>query len=181
MISYLKLELIFLISSSLCFSACVRLYCSVLNAEHTAARRRLLNLNPQYRPRLRFNTQPRGGGCLKYVLFVLDYNVSTHSRAEAAATVACMFMGFAWFQHTAARRRLLNKILHPDCGSVVSTHSRAEAAAQICCLANQLSEFQHTAARRRLPTMTTQTIQQLLTVSTHSRAEAAAATTAFAV
>ena len=153
----------------------------IIMFQHTAARRRLLNLNPQYRPRLRFNTQPRGGGCLKYVLFVLDYNVSTHSRAEAAATVACMFMGFAWFQHTAARRRLLNKILHPDCGSVVSTHSRAEAAAQICCLANQLSEFQHTAARRRLPTMTTQTIQQLLTVSTHSRAEAAAATTAFAV
>ena len=85
MISYLKLELIFLISSSLCFSACVRLYCSVLNAEHTAARRRLLE-------RIEF-----GNG---------HHYVSTHSRAEAAALTLLTCLFAHRFQHTAARRRL---------------------------------------------------------------------------
>ena len=33
-----------------------------------------------------FNTQPRGGGCAALAAFLLSAVVSTHSRAEAAAT-----------------------------------------------------------------------------------------------
>ena len=102
----------------------------IIMFQHTAARRRLLNLNPQYRPRLRFNTQPRGGGCLKYVLFVLDYNVSTHSRAEAAANTdeSDIFINVV-STHSRAEAAA-EKILPVEVVNRVSTHSRAEAAAE---------------------------------------------------
>ena len=32
-----------------------------------------------------FNTQPRGGGCIRLCLYAFKTLVSTHSRAEAAA------------------------------------------------------------------------------------------------
>ena len=55
--------------------------------QHTAARRRLL---------------------LKTDLTKHNVNVSTHSRAEAAADLNCeIFVEVVRFQHTAARRRLL--------------------------------------------------------------------------
>ena len=57
---------------------------------------------------MRFNTQPRGGGCLCipfFQLFVLA------------------------FQHTAARRRLRELTTYSVIMDYVSTHSRAEAAA----------------------------------------------------
>ncbi len=55
-----------------------------------------------------FNTQPRGGGCLLIQLKTkVINNVSTHSRAEAAA----------------------KKFLWSGKRCKVSTHSRAEAAA----------------------------------------------------
>jgi len=56
--------------------------------------------------------------------------VSTHSRAEAAALQKENTTGTRQkFQHTAARRRLLD-IAHPELlQQIVSTHSRAEAAA----------------------------------------------------
>ncbi len=130
MISYLKLELIFLISSSLCFSACVRLYCSVLNAEHTAARRRLLE-------RIEF-----GNG---------HHYVSTHSRAEAAAKPKSSISPPFTFQHTAARRRLQGGSMRSSDLIKVSTHSRAEAAALTLLTCLFAHRFQHTAARRRLP------------------------------
>ena len=57
----------------------------------------------------------------------------------------------AWFQHTAARRRLHAQIEAAERYDAVSTHSRAEAAANY-----------------------TDVIHQALDVSTHSRAEAAA-------
>ena len=102
------------------------------------------------------------------------YNVSTHSRAEAAAcyrakirmvqfrfqhTAArrrlhAMLAGTqkgALFQHTAARRRLLEPSITEISNSTVSTHSRAEAAASDYCY-----------------------IHFYFGVSTHSRAEAAA-------
>ena len=127
---------------------------TVLVFQHTAARRRLQKIKlgqckvtevsthsraeaaaekgriaqRQYQ---RFNTQPRGGGCVLLVLVVIFLGyVSTHSRAEAAAKYppgAC--------------------IIPPP----VSTHSRAEAAAP-----------------RVLPSISRKR------VSTHSRAEAAA-------
>ena len=120
--------------------------------QHTAARRRLRKSSPPKPSDLTgFNTQPRGGGCLPGVIgnrhqlpfqhtaarrrlpdlcgfteFTDD--VSTHSRAEAAAPRDDMVTDSDEFQHTAARRRLP---LPPD-------------------LLSLSDPFQHTAARRRL-------------------------------
>ena len=55
----------------------------------------------------RFNTQSRGGGCVLHPMRFYRQNVSTHSRAEAAAS----------------RNAGIGN------GTGVSTHSRAEAAA----------------------------------------------------
>ena len=55
-----------------------------------------------------FNTQPRGGGCIKPFLGLYF---------------------FVKFQHTAARRRLLHSKSLITTKALVSTHSRAEAAA----------------------------------------------------
>ena len=78
--------------------------------QHTAARRRL----------------PKN---LNFYIRLID--VSTHSRAEAAARCIESILANQYkFQHTAARRRLQEPktILYvPTC---VSTHSRAEAAAR---------------------------------------------------
>ena len=57
---------------------------------------------------MRFNTQPRGGGCGYLVLILI---VVTQ------------------FQHTAARRRLPVLDVYAKLAEKVSTHSRAEAAA----------------------------------------------------
>ena len=75
-----------------------------------------------------FNTQPRGGGCTPRRDCVFCNEVSTHSRAEAAA------------------RRHIDyiKLVY------VSTHSRAEAAAEPMEPNQSGDAFQHTAARRRL-------------------------------
>ena len=54
-----------------------------------------------------FNTQPRGGGCINGKKYKAVLDVSTHSRAEAAAVSDALLK------------------LDDD----VSTHSRAEAAA----------------------------------------------------
>ena len=55
-------------------------------------------------------------------------DVSTHSRPKAAVQAADAVDCGVWFQHTAARRRLLNAGLIQQVGNM----------------------FQHTAARRRL-------------------------------
>ena len=99
--------------------------------QHAAARRRLL---------------------LHFCFLFRRFSVSTHSRAEAAASHPIVLsMPQSLFQHTAARRRLLQNI-HP----VV-----------------QMLGFQHTAARRRLP-LNVEKDNPITLVSTHSRAEAAA-------
>ena len=100
--------------------------------QHTAARRRLLGRSPTgLAHRLRFNTQPHGGGCSVK-------NCSDHGRT--------------WFQHTAARRRLPCKTIRKFAKNRVSTHSRTEAAASDDRFNFCDSLFQHTAARRRLLT-----------------------------
>ena len=120
--------------------------------QHTAARRRLRGFFRWSIRIFRFNTQPRGGGCLHgvyqmFFLVVFQHTaarrrlrfagknafwqkcVSTHSRAEAAANGDVIVLG----------------------GLAVSTHSRAEAAACNCgCVRRLHLRFQHTAARRRL-------------------------------
>ena len=55
--------------------------------------------------------------------------VSTHSRAEAAASVKSYWPARHTFQHTAARRRLHRIWQANNSFRGVSTHSRAEAAA----------------------------------------------------
>ena len=77
-----------------------------------------------------FNTQPPEGGwmiALKFLLFLVR------------------------FQHTAARRRLVNDKIIPNLPIPVSTHSRPKAAG-VGFMTNdgKCRLFQHTAARRRL-------------------------------
>ena len=78
-----------------------------------------------------FNTQPRGGGCSVNITYTTTtIYVSTHSRAEAAASPEiAKRLSPRKFQHTAARRRLHYTTLTLAQLFPVSTHSRAEAAA----------------------------------------------------
>ena len=99
----------------------------------------------------RFNTQPPEGGCKDWECFSPNLYVSTHSRPKAAVKLDEYDRADFWFQHTAARRRLLFGIkggIHKDW-------------------------FQHTAARRRLNSQDRDTIYDD-SVSTHSRPKAAA-------
>ena len=121
--------------------------------QHTAARRRLQNLN--------------------FYIRLID-EVSTHSRAEAAAGgFADSGDGQPVSTHSRAEAAALifeNQFFH----LIVSTHSRAEAAALVLTLNDKKSpKFQHTAARRRLP-LRIRFSKKAHKVSTHSRAEAAA-------
>ena len=124
-----------------------------------------------------FNTQPRGGGCgQRRTRINCKSRVSTHSRAEAAASRESYDKVFRIDVSTHSRAEAAAPsypLYHcATCGvsthsraeaaaitflfnhrkQIVSTHSRAEAAAKnflicdICCV------FQHTAARRRLHT-----------------------------
>ena len=86
------------------------------------------------------------------VWLMLGRAVSTHSRPKAAAhDDGPDALEMLWFQHTAARRRLLNKTAKNGKVYAVSTHSRPKAAAII---------------RRDKIT--------IMLVSTHSRPKAAA-------
>ena len=78
-------------------------------------------------------------------------NVSTHSRAEAAAlAIGTPKYQFLVSTHSRAEAAALILLWFRDNGKV-STHSRAEAAAKKAIPAlTTLSQFQHTAARRRL-------------------------------
>ena len=98
--------------------------------QHTAARRRLhLNGLTMGSPPMFQHTAARRRLRYAFTLTLKKCPVSTHSRAEAAASVFLWIKsGWIWFQHTAARRRLLR------------AWRKADARA----------EFQHTAARRRL-------------------------------
>ncbi len=84
----------------------------------------------------------------------------------------CYIVGF---QHTAARRRLVNSISPRFPPEKVSTHSRPKAAGLLHPnKPYRLAEFQHTAARRRLALVNTVTPSSSK-VSTHSRPKAAGA------
>ena len=125
-------------------------------------------------PLCRFNSQPLEGGC--------------PPKSSRLLTTA-------WFQLTAARRRLrrrthrrprqrlvsthsrskaaANGAGFPLSRQVVSTHNRSKAAAASARMASFISPFQLTAARRRLrPTALFEAAEIL--VSTHSRSKAAA-------
>ena len=77
--------------------------------QHTAARRRLLDIERQPpEDKKGFNTQPPEGGCPW---------IDPTKEAQA------------WFQHTAARRRLPKEVDEQTKRISVSTHSRPKAAA----------------------------------------------------
>ena len=76
------------------------------------------------------------------------------------------------FQHTAARRRLINERKQANQEQLVSTHSRPKAAEAGRALKTAGVLFQHTAARRRLNRFLCNRIGGKV-VSTHSRPKAA--------
>ena len=119
--------------------------------QHTAARRRL----PKSELRLVFFNGFQHTAARRRLLYDLAALagvsvVSTHSRAEAAASGSCENTPPFLFQHTAARRRLLYALVKLDEKLAVSTHSRAEAAELLRRYMVLILRFQHTAARRRL-------------------------------
>ena len=75
--------------------------------QHTAARRRLNRCSIAGIGICGFNTQPPEGGCPENNGSVVIIDVSTHSRPKAAVNMAKKPKKSNWFQHTAARRRLL--------------------------------------------------------------------------
>ena len=98
-----------------------------------------------------FNTQPPEGGWPDNPTVPNKPKVSTHSRPKAAGLGFLAFCSLLVFQHTAARRRLVNRELSGDFQFIVSTHSRPKAAGPFEIFdKNYLIQFQHTAARRRL-------------------------------
>ena len=78
-----------------------------------------------------FNTQPPEGGWTENGFIQTNIRVSTHSRPKAAGDKDAVIYPPYWFQHTAARRRLVAfQEFFADSG-LVSTHSRPKAAGTI--------------------------------------------------
>ena len=127
----------------------------------------------QYYSGWRFNTQPREGGCIIGQQVSSIENVSTHSRAKAAADFPAHFRIIFKFQHTAARRRLHSFYRSWRLSIDVSTHSRAKAAA---CRAIWIAIIRigfNTQPREGGCALKNYGAYSIL-VSTHSRAKAAA-------
>ena len=123
-----------------------------------------------------------------------DFIVSTHSRPKAAGISTSLTNKTKGFQHTAARRRLvefsttINHRSHVSTHSrpkaagakgikmqwkkLVSTHSRPKAAGAKFNEQLHKKQFQHTAARRRLG-RSLKSLRLTRLVSTHSRPKAA--------
>ena len=165
--------------------------------QHTAARRRLGNVQARRIARRSFNTQPPEGGWLRVAMVIspaLCFN--TQPPEGGWNPDAKRFTADDWFQHTAARRRLGCRFYQVKLFAVVSTHSRPKAAgaavkemAFAVTLVSTHSRpkaagfscrvvmvvvllFQHTAARRRLELLHS-FLFEFNDVSTHSRPKAA--------
>ena len=79
---------------------------------------------------MRFNTQPRGGGCGYLVLILIVVTQFQHTAARRRLPHPQFWsVDTIGFQHTAARRRLPVLDVYAKLAEKVSTHSRAEAAA----------------------------------------------------
>ena len=144
-----------------------------------------------------FNTQPPEGGCIFYIsVRKKTFCFNTQPPEGGCMSDLTPDFGLSWFQHTAARRRLLHHRHQSIHYKNVSTHSRPKAAARIMvfrimlqfvsthsrpkaaaiypsCYIKHEEMFQHTAARRRLLTVTVKRVTAD-SVSTHSRPKAAA-------
>ena len=120
--------------------------------QHTAARRRLQAFKIGVIPLTIVSTHSRPKAAATWNCpFCVDVDVSTHSRPKAAASCTFGASILRMFQHTAARRRLLQR----------------------GCDNRKRQTFQHTAARRRLQNAVVYSVT-IGTVSTHSRPKAAA-------
>ena len=91
----------------------------------------------------------------KAAVFILDFTIPKewfqHTAARRRLLPAeWVYGGKKGFQHTAARRRLLSNIRSIQSNTKVSTHSRPKAAACALDFLTSWIVFQHTAARRRL-------------------------------
>ena len=77
-----------------------------------------------------FNTQPRGGGCNGNIKPVIAITWFQHTAARRRLLkISNVQIAAIPFQHTAARRRLRQQNILINYYGKVSTHSRAEAAA----------------------------------------------------
>ena len=98
--------------------------------QHTAARKRLPTCQKMTLSKKSFNTQPRESGCLKFLpYFDISWSFNTQPRESGCRFLVYELYISYWFQHTAARKRLLVTEAHHQGIKVVSTHSRAKAAA----------------------------------------------------
>ena len=141
--------------------------------QHTAARRRLGNVQARRIARRSFNTQPPEGGWLRVAMVIspaLCFN--TQPPEGGWNPDAKRFTADDWFQHTAARRRLGCRFHQVKLFAVVSTHSRPKAAGHVANIMRINDWFQHTAARRRLGEIIVPLCADTA-VSTHSRPKAA--------
>ena len=144
-----------------------------------------------------FNTQPRGGGCIKTIIIrQLNCSFNTQPRGGGCSTNILPHNSPILFQHTAARRRLQREPVRRDRAIQsfntqprgggcldpysrgyklrVSTHSRAEAAANFTlnCVRRRLCF--NTQPRGGGCSPSPSPLPFPILVSTHSRAEAAA-------
>ena len=120
--------------------------------QHTAARRRLRNVNLQVIFYASFNTQPPEGGCFGWSSCTpIPTAVSTHSRPKAAAInhlILSRYIPVSTHSRPKAAALTLNMFIHrlhsfntqpPEGGCTLTSGTLI-----VCAL------FQHTAARRRL-------------------------------
>ncbi len=103
---------------------------SAMVSTHSRPKAAASNCRPINGGMLRFNTQPPEGGCNAFrdkTLFIQWFQ-HTAARRRLLLIFTVKFL-IRWFQHTAARRRLLlsSMLLPPP--PLVSTHSRPKAAA----------------------------------------------------
>ena len=119
--------------------------------QHTAARRRLDDVFAVLGHVGSFNTQPPEGGWADAPTLQPHSDGFNTQPPEGgwAPTDPTQFVP-AWFQHTAARRRLGVRYCCTLSRFSVSTHSRPKAAGINDFFLLIAKKFQHTAARRRL-------------------------------
>ena len=119
--------------------------------QHTAARRRLAIQVTTTCAKGCFNTQPpEGGWGATMNRSVSASAVSTHSRPKAAGCAFNLEIKQFWFQHTAARRRLVG---FNGQAVVIAQFQHTAARRRLASAAQSPTRsqwFQHTAARRRL-------------------------------
>ena len=102
--------------------------------QHTAARRRLGQTMKRrsWLTIVSTHSRPKAAGRAMLAKPAAD-KVSTHSRPKAAGLDRCARCYlYAWFQHTAARRRLASESKYFVPSGIVSTHSRPKAAGKYC-------------------------------------------------